>query len=204
MGGIYLWSRRHDEAVREFEKSISLDPNFALGYMMLGLSLYYEGKSERALDVFDRAFALDPYHPDVYLHFQAQAYFQLGQFEKAVEILKRRLVLTRTRISGARCSRRATAISVAAMKRGGSGRNCCGSTRITQWSTAARCCHTKIPPILSLSSTASAKSVWPTVVLCIALPIAAPDLARGWRRPAAAPIAPPQLPRPEVLASLGD
>ena len=92
MGGIYLWSRRHDEAVREFEKSISLDPNFALGYMMLGLSLYYGGKSERALDVFDRAFALDPYHPDVYLHFQAQAYFQLGQFEKAVEILKRRLV----------------------------------------------------------------------------------------------------------------
>src|ERR1700680_4182569 len=48
------------------------------------------------------------------------------------------------------------------MKRGGSGRNCCGSTRITQWSTAARCCHTKIPPILSLSSTASAKSVWPS------------------------------------------
>jgi adenylate cyclase len=60
--------------------------------MMLGLSLYYGGKSERALDVFDSAFALDPYHPDVYLHFQAQAYFQLGQFEKAVEILKRRLV----------------------------------------------------------------------------------------------------------------
>jgi tetratricopeptide (TPR) repeat protein len=59
MGGVYLWSRRHDEAVREFEKSISLDPNFALGYMMLGLSLYYGGKSERALDVFDRAFALD-------------------------------------------------------------------------------------------------------------------------------------------------
>ena len=92
MGGIYLWSRRHDEAVREFEKSISLDPNFALGYIMLGLSLYYGGKAERALDVFDRVFALDPYHPDVYLHFQAQAYFQLGQFEKAVEILKRRLV----------------------------------------------------------------------------------------------------------------
>jgi adenylate cyclase len=83
MGGIYLWSRRHDEAVREFEKSISLDPNFALGYIMLGLSLYYGGKAERALDVFDRVFALDPYHPDVYLHFQAQAYFQLGQFEKA-------------------------------------------------------------------------------------------------------------------------
>jgi adenylate cyclase len=92
LGGVHLWSRRHDEAVREFEKSISLDPNFALAYMLLGLALHYGGKSEQSLDVFDRAFALDPYHPDVYLHFQAQAYFQLGQFEKAVEILKRRLV----------------------------------------------------------------------------------------------------------------
>jgi adenylate cyclase len=92
LGGVHLWSRRHDEAVREFEKSISFDPNFALAYMLLGLAVHYGGKSERALDVFERAFALDPYHPDVYLHFQAQAYFQLGQFERAVAILKRRLV----------------------------------------------------------------------------------------------------------------
>jgi adenylate cyclase len=92
MGGFYLWSRRHDEAVREFEKAISLDPNFAPVYVLLGLALYYGGSPERALEVFDRAFALDPYHPDVYLHFQAQAYFQLGKFEKSIEILKRRLV----------------------------------------------------------------------------------------------------------------
>ena len=34
--------------------------------------------------------ALDPY-TDVYLHFQSQAYFQLGRYERAVEVLKRRL-----------------------------------------------------------------------------------------------------------------
>jgi Flp pilus assembly protein TadD len=33
---------------------------------------------------------LDPYS-DVYLHFQAQAHFQLGRYEKATEVLKRRL-----------------------------------------------------------------------------------------------------------------
>ena len=33
---------------------------------------------------------MDPY-TDVYLHFQSQAYFLLGRYEKAVEVLKRRL-----------------------------------------------------------------------------------------------------------------
>jgi adenylate cyclase len=33
---------------------------------------------------------LDPY-TDAYLHFQSQANFQLGRYEKALEVLKRRL-----------------------------------------------------------------------------------------------------------------
>ena len=87
---LYLWNRRHDEATIELERAISLNPNFSLAHAILGLALHYAGRSERALQCFDRAIAFDPY-TDVYLHFQAQAYFQLGRYEKAVEILKRRL-----------------------------------------------------------------------------------------------------------------
>ena len=36
--------------------------------------------------------ALNPYYPDIFLHFQAQAMFQLGRYEDAVASLKRRLV----------------------------------------------------------------------------------------------------------------
>jgi tetratricopeptide (TPR) repeat protein len=61
-----------------------------LAHSLLGLALHYAGKSERALDYFERAIALDPY-TDNYLHHQAQAYFQLGRYEKAAELLKRRL-----------------------------------------------------------------------------------------------------------------
>ena len=46
----------------------------------------------RAIACFDRAMALNPYHPDVYLHFQAQALFHLGRYEDAVGALSRRLV----------------------------------------------------------------------------------------------------------------
>jgi tetratricopeptide (TPR) repeat protein len=92
---VYLWTRRHDEAIKEAERAISLDQNFSSGHMSLGLALHYSGKSEAALECFDRGIALDPFYPDVYMHFQAQSYFQLTRYEEAAEILKRRIVRDR-------------------------------------------------------------------------------------------------------------
>jgi adenylate cyclase len=50
------------------------------------------GRSEEAVRRFDQCIALDPYHPDIVLHFQGQAHFQLGRYEKAIGFLKRRLI----------------------------------------------------------------------------------------------------------------
>ena len=76
----------------EAERSIALAPNLADGHESLGNALHYSGRSEEALLHFDRAMALNPYYPDIYLHFQALAMFQLGRYEEAIGILKRRLV----------------------------------------------------------------------------------------------------------------
>ena len=92
LGIINLHLRRHDVAIREAERSISLAPNLAEGHESLGNALHYSGRSEEALACFDRAMALNPYYPDMFLHFQAQAMFQLGRYEDAVASLKRRLV----------------------------------------------------------------------------------------------------------------
>ncbi len=92
LGIINLHLRRHDMAIREAERSISLAPNLADGHESLGNALHYSGRSEEALACFDRAMALNPYYPDMWLHFQAQAMFQLGRYEEAVASLKRRLV----------------------------------------------------------------------------------------------------------------
>jgi adenylate cyclase len=92
LAGVNLWTRRHDEAIREAERSISLNPNYADGHNFLGLILHYVGRSEEALGCFDRAVALNPYFPDMWLHFQAQAAFQLGRYEMAIGVLKRRLI----------------------------------------------------------------------------------------------------------------
>ena len=93
MAGVNLWARRYDEAIGEAERSIALNPNFADGHSFLGVILHYVGRSEEALQCFDRAVALNPYFPDVWLHFQAQAAFQLGRYEAAIGLLQRRIAL---------------------------------------------------------------------------------------------------------------
>ncbi len=84
-------SRQHDAAIREIETAISLNPNYAEAHNELGLILHYAGRSEEALPHFDRAIALNPYFPGHWLHYPAQAAYQLGRYEAAVAILKRRI-----------------------------------------------------------------------------------------------------------------
>jgi adenylate cyclase len=92
LAGVNLWSRQHDVAIREAERAISLDPNFADGHNFLGLILHYAGRSKEALPYFDRSMALNPLFDDQWLHFQAQAAYQLERYETAVAILKRRII----------------------------------------------------------------------------------------------------------------
>ncbi|MDQ0560209.1 TolB-like protein/class 3 adenylate cyclase/Tfp pilus assembly protein PilF [Rhizobium mesoamericanum] len=92
LGVISLYLRRIDVAIREAERAIALAPNLVEGHETLGNALHYAGRPDEALICFERAMALNPYYPDIFLHFHAQAMFQLGRYEEAVVILKRRLV----------------------------------------------------------------------------------------------------------------
>jgi adenylate cyclase len=92
LGAFNLWARQHDAAIREIETAISLNPNYAEAQNELGLILHYAGRSEEALPHFNRAMALNPYFPGHWLHFSAQAAYQLGRYEAAVDILKRRII----------------------------------------------------------------------------------------------------------------
>ena len=90
-GSVSLWRREHDQAMLEHEKAIMLDPIYAAGRIGLGRVLHYAGRSEEAIEPIEQAMILEPYYPGYYLHVLAQAQFQLGRYEEAIESLTRRI-----------------------------------------------------------------------------------------------------------------
>ena len=92
MGVVMMWSRRHDEALREAGRAIALDPNHSNAHASFGLTLHYAGRSEEALPYFDRATALDPVF-DLILHFRAQSHYAVGRYPEAAELSKQRIAV---------------------------------------------------------------------------------------------------------------
>lgn len=60
LGIIYAQRGMVDDAVREFEQAIRLDPGYEKSYLNLGAVLSEAGHSDRAIEVFRRAIRLDP------------------------------------------------------------------------------------------------------------------------------------------------
>ncbi|MCU0632965.1 MAG: tetratricopeptide repeat protein [Methanolinea sp.] len=54
MGGRYL------EALECFDRTLAIDPDFAIAWQAKGVALHNLGRYEEAIECYDRAFALDP------------------------------------------------------------------------------------------------------------------------------------------------
>ena len=92
---VELWMRQHDRSIAEYERALALDPSYAHAYVGLGRALLYAGRPAETIEWVERGLRLDPHYSHqnhLYLHVQAQAYFQLGRYEEAIEFLKRRLI----------------------------------------------------------------------------------------------------------------
>lgn len=93
LGECALWFRRkHEIAMDEARLAVGMDPNYSHACLLLGHALHYSGRSEESLEYFDMAMRLDPFYPDLYLHFLAQSYYSLGRFGDCVETLEERLL----------------------------------------------------------------------------------------------------------------
>ena len=85
-----MWTGNHEAQEREQKKAISLNPNYALAYGILGHVTSYLGRHNEAIDLFNRPMRLDPRYSIYVLHFLAHAYFMLERYEEAAELLERR------------------------------------------------------------------------------------------------------------------
>jgi adenylate cyclase len=88
----YMFLREYDKAISEAEKAVSLSPNSAVAYWVLGAVLSFSGRPQEAIPMLQKSLRLSPIpvHSEV-LGFLARSYSSLGQYEEAIATYKKML-----------------------------------------------------------------------------------------------------------------
>jgi len=83
----------HDQAIKEGERAISMDPNDADAYVSLAGALSLAGRPAKAIELILQGIRLNPFSPPYYFYELGLAQFGLGQFDKAAASLERAIAL---------------------------------------------------------------------------------------------------------------
>ena len=88
LGAAYMFTRRSDDCLAEFELALQLNPNFSLAQGYYGLGLAYCGRWEEASVAARRALRLSPRDPfsAVYCGIAAYAQFVGRNYEEAIRL----------------------------------------------------------------------------------------------------------------------
>ena len=85
VANVYLFQKRHDEAIAAVARSVEVDPNYADAYGVLGMIYNFAGEPEKGLEAIRKAMRLNPRYPFFYNYIEGQALYQLGDLEQAIE-----------------------------------------------------------------------------------------------------------------------
>ena len=90
LGCVYLFARRFQDSLAEFEWALRLNPNFSLAQGYYGLALAYCGHSEEAALAAGRALRLSPHDPlsAVYFGIASYAQFVGRNYEAAMRLAR--------------------------------------------------------------------------------------------------------------------
>ena len=93
LGHVYLFERRFDDSLAEFDEALRLNPNFALAHGYYGLSLSYSGRWQEGDASARHALHLSPRDPfsSVYMGIVAYARFLGGDYEEAIRLAREAL-----------------------------------------------------------------------------------------------------------------
>jgi adenylate cyclase len=78
----------YDDAVKEFEAAIALDPSDSWSYAYLAYSLIYAGKAAEAEAQLETARRLDPHFPPLFVFYRGLAQFEQNRMEEAAVTLQ--------------------------------------------------------------------------------------------------------------------
>ena len=89
LGFVNLYRKRHRASIDAYQRSLTLNPNDADVMVEMADALAHAGRSEEAITQIEKAMRLNPFYPDLYLWNLGGAYFNLKQYEEAIETLER-------------------------------------------------------------------------------------------------------------------
>ena len=84
-----LLQKKHDCAVRAFEKAHELNPNDATLLVEYGWALALSGRPEEGIPLMHDAIRLNPFTPEFYWQDLAEGYFVAGQDEEALSAIEK-------------------------------------------------------------------------------------------------------------------
>jgi TolB-like protein/cytochrome c-type biogenesis protein CcmH/NrfG len=90
LGCVYLFARRFDDSLAEFELALRLNPNFSLAQGYYGLTLAYCGRWEEGVAAAQRALRLSPRDPcaAIYCGINAYAEFAGRNYDEAIRLAR--------------------------------------------------------------------------------------------------------------------
>lgn len=91
LGMVYLWKKEHEQAIDHLQRAIALNPNDADALDQLAHVLTFSGRPEEAIGLEKKAMRLNPLYPPLYEFTLGHAYFLVGEYEQAIDALRRLL-----------------------------------------------------------------------------------------------------------------
>lgn len=83
---ILHWFYRREEALKEMDRALELNPNLA--DVRLAHMLVHAGRADDAIVYIQRALKHDPFPPPIYRSYLGNAYYETGQYELAARTLR--------------------------------------------------------------------------------------------------------------------
>ncbi|MBX6322765.1 MAG: tetratricopeptide repeat protein, partial [Rhodospirillaceae bacterium] len=89
LGYAHLYKKQHDEALADYARALTLNPNDADIIAEYADALVYVGQPGKAVELLEKAMRLNPYYPDWYLWYLADAYFTMGRHADVIAAVHR-------------------------------------------------------------------------------------------------------------------
>ena len=87
LGYIHMYLVQYDDAVAALQRAVELSPSFADGHALLALIRNNQGRAAEAIELIEKAIALNPHYSWDYLYNLGRAHYALGNYQQAADYL---------------------------------------------------------------------------------------------------------------------